>query len=1060
MTHHSVNNDCLLTSLLLGIATRRERSKTAALNKTLNNFLIGWPMQDVFEGLLTSWSFAGDRPDRLALHAAAIAQVEGNARAAEAVWKAEACLKDGDGAVALTILLYAQRHAPSSSLITLLIGDLRLLLGRPEAAEPYDLLAKRSDWNAAWYRLALTRVRAGLHDLAALEIHETLSRNAPLLEHGATALVHDIARASGARGWCGLNNNGEVFIGGAAVAPGAGKLVVSADGAVLPLPRMQRDRKRGLLRLSFGVQALRPQNLQITMDGVPLIGSPIKPQSVTRLEGFVERMEEGIAGWCWLAGEPAFRPAILVRDSTGEVEDKSLTADEITTDARSLERLNWHRRFSLPYDTWPEGQVSVLGPLGRTVYGSPLMPGGAFRSGMSAAARLARRFPLAGAAEIDASDRAAEISIPARHRGRRAQRAEAKADRKTLIAIPVYRGFRSTIDCVRSVLTHRGPDEEVLVISDASPDPNLVAELKRIAQRKAIMLTLEETNRGFPGTANLAMREAAERGLDLILLNSDTLVAAGWVGNLRRAVYSAADIGTATPFSNSATILSYPSSNGVNAAPTQLDVDELAAAFANVNGDTTVEIPTGHGFCLYIRHECLVETGALREDIFAQGYGEENDFCMRARHLGWRHVAATGVYIGHIEGQSFNAAKESLVKRNLRVLNTLHPGYDALIAEWERDDPLRLYRRRVDVARFAELQGNRQAIGFVTHSREGGVLRHVQARAARAEDAGFLPIILKPAKDRSGAALCDVSTPSGSFPNLRFHVESELALLECFLRARMPQHTELHHFIGHEPETIALVTALGPPFDIHIHDYAWFCPRITLTSDGHRYCGEPELTVCAECVRDRGGALDRDIKPADLIAWSRSLFLAARAVIAPTADTAARYARRFQVMPRVQSWEEETKRLRVKPVPAPSNERVRRVCVAGAIGLEKGYQVLLDCARFAAAGELPVQFQIVGFTCDDARLLETGKVTISGRYEESEAVTLIRRQEADLAFLPALWPETWSYVLSQLWEAELPVIAFDIGAQAERIRRRHGGLLLPLSLPPSRIVHSLCNVSS
>ena len=71
-------------------------------------------------------------------------------------------------------------------------------------------------------------------------------------------------------------------------------------------------------------------------------------------------------------------------------------------------------------------------------------------------------------------------------------------------------------------------------------------------------------------------------------------------------------------------------------------------------------MPTGHGFCLYIRAECLDETGLLREDLFAQGYGEENDFCMRARHLGWRHVAVPGVFVAHHGAGSFNAARDDL----------------------------------------------------------------------------------------------------------------------------------------------------------------------------------------------------------------------------------------------------------------------------------------------------------------------------------------------------------------------------------------------------------------
>ena len=83
------------------------------------------------------------------------------------------------------------------------------------------------------------------------------------------------------------------------------------------------------------------------------------------------------------------------------------------------------------------------------------------------------------------------------------------------------------------------------------------------------------------------------------------------------------------------------------------------------------------------------------------------------------------------------------------------------------------------------------------------------------------------------------------------------------------------------------------------------------------------------------------------------------------------------------------------------------------------------------------------------------RFSITGDYDEAEAVELIRAQHAELGFLPALWPETWSYTLSQIWQAGLDVVAFDIGAPAERIRATRRGSLLPLGLPPAAACRAL-----
>ena len=66
-----------------------------------------------------------------------------------------------------------------------------------------------------------------------------------------------------------------------------------------------------------------------------------------------------------------------------------------------------------------------------------------------------------------------------------------------------------------------------------------------------------------------------------MLLNSDTLVPPGWLERLRDAAYSARDIGTVTPLSNDASILSYPGPAGSNPRPDQAAtnrLDRLAAA--------------------------------------------------------------------------------------------------------------------------------------------------------------------------------------------------------------------------------------------------------------------------------------------------------------------------------------------------------------------------------------------------------------------------------------------------------------------------------------------------
>ena len=134
------------------------------------------------------------------------------------------------------------------------------------------------------------------------------------------------------------------------------------------------------------------------------------------------------------------------------------------------------------------------------------------------------------------------------------------------------------------------------------------------------------------------------------------------------------------------------------------------------------------------------------------------------------------------------------------------------------------------------------------------------------------------------------------------------------------------------------------------------------------------------------------------------------------------------------------------------------MAIIGGIGTEKGYDVILACARDARMRNLKIQFTIVGHTRDDRRLLDTGRVLVTGGYREGDGEALVRAHRPHLAFLPSLWPETWCFTLGVAWRAGLRTAVFDIGAQAERVRASGHGWILPLGLPAAAINNALLAV--
>jgi len=662
-----------------------------------------------------------------------------------------------------------------------------------------------------------------------------------------------------------------------------------------------------------------------------------------------------------------------------------------------------------------------------------------------------------------------------------------RAKRAVDVVMPVYRHTRRTLDCVDSVLAILPRGSRLVVVEDRSPEPDLPPALDRLAAAGRIVLIRHDTNRGFPASANDGIAACPDR--DVVLLNSDTLVPPGLVQALRRAAYSAPDIGSVTPFSNDASILSYPDHRARNPAPDLVGTTRLMALATAANGDAVVDIPTGNGFCMFLRRDCLDQVGLLREDLFAQGYGEENDWCLRARHLGWRHVGAPGAFVSHVGNVSFGAARDALMQRNLAVLNRLHPGYHALIADHVEADPLAPARRRLDLLRWKERRGMTgsaagsqsrvaapaRAVLFITHDQGGGVERVVREQCRLVRLQGMRPILLRPDATTGvvRVTLSDAGTDE-AFPNLAFALPAEFEALVDLLAGEGVQHVEWHHLLGHHPVLRTLAGRLGVPFDMFVHDYASFCPRIALVGPQGRYCGEPDVTGCENCIAIQGSNLDEDISVRALVARSAREFASARRVVAPSRDAAARITRHFPAArPDVVAWEDDRPDLSLERLSAVSSlaprrageaarraawqhaPRRARLVVVGAIGREKGYDLLLACLAEIRARSLPLDIVVVGHTPDDDALLEAGCLYVTGEYREDDAVGLIRDQGADLAFLPSVWPETWCFTLSLAWRAGLPVACFDLGAPAERVRATRRGAVLPLGLPVGDLVTTL-----
>ncbi|MDD2545132.1 MAG: methyltransferase domain-containing protein [Burkholderiaceae bacterium] len=599
------------------------------------------------------------------------------------------------------------------------------------------------------------------------------------------------------------------------------------------------------------------------------------------------------------------------------------------------------------------------------------------------------------------------------------------------IIVPVYRGLGDTRQCIESVLASPCKTPwRLVVINDASPEPEVTAWLRAKADEDPRITLLEnETNLGFVGTVNRGM--ALSDRHDVLLLNSDTEVANDWLDRIQRAAYSDRRVASVTPFSNNATICSYPRFCQDNDLPLGMDTAQLDALCARTNPGAVVDVPTGVGFCMYIRRDCLADVGLFDTEHFGKGYGEENDFCQRAANAGWRNLHALDTFVLHTGGVSFGDSKSPRELAAMETLRRLHPSYETAVHQFVQADPAKPWRMALDLARVQA--AHLPVVLAVLHDRAGGTVRHAHELASHLKDhARFLQ--LTPAGD--GAVHLGLPGAQEAL-QLRFELPAQEERLVQLLRTLGVQHIHYHHLLGHSEAVRQLPARLGVTYDFTAHDYYSYCPQISLTDHTQAYCGEKGLDQCRQCLRKSPAPGGVTIET-----WRSNhepFVQGARHVLVPSRDAARRMARFAPQADIRLAPHTDLPDPAALPTPTPrplAQGAPLKIAVIGALSTIKGADLLEDAAQEAARRKVPLEFHLIGYGYRHLQGPPRARLTVHGQYKDEDLPSLLEWLQPDVVWFPAQWPETYSYTLSACLQAGLPIVAPDLGAFAERLAGR------------------------
>jgi len=618
-----------------------------------------------------------------------------------------------------------------------------------------------------------------------------------------------------------------------------------------------------------------------------------------------------------------------------------------------------------------------------------------------------------------------------------------KSTNRVCVVVPVYAGLEESRRCIESLIASlqlQKTDTRVIVVDDCSPEPALSQYCRKISDSNpSISLLVNEKNLGFVKSVNRGMQEAGCD--DVILLNSDTEVANDWIDRLVAAAYREDKIATVTPFSNNATICSYPRFLESNPLPTNETVKSLDTLFAHVNADKTVDLPTGHGFCIFIRRAAIGSIGLFDDKAFPRGYGEENDFCCRAHIAGWKNILACDVFVFHEGSVSFGAEREARVAAAMKTIANRYSWYHGAVNRFIETDPVAGFRQAV--SDYRRLKNPRPSILMINHGLGGGTQKHVH-ELARSVESGFRCYELASTNGKR-AEIRSLSHDDGL--QEFYEIPRQLDSLLKRLKVLGVIHVHFHHTIGLPLELFDLPALLGVEYDFTAHDFFTICPQINLVEDRGNYCGEPERTVCNACIKKRPAHGARDI--GEWRAYYAQLLAKARHVYCPSHDTATRLQRYFY-LPNIVVVPHETGNdgIVYKPEQIESDGHLV-ICIIGALSKWKGADLVEAAAELVEKSRLPIRFVLIGFAYRQLNDLSQRVLQITGPYQDGDLDTLIAQHKPHAIWFTSQWPETYSYTLSAALRTQCAIIAPDLGAFSERLRDRQLSWVLPWNTTPA-----------
>jgi len=613
------------------------------------------------------------------------------------------------------------------------------------------------------------------------------------------------------------------------------------------------------------------------------------------------------------------------------------------------------------------------------------------------------------------------------------------------IIIPVYNGYQFLTPLFDSIEKNTTSPYRLIVVNDCSPDEKVKPLLLNRLQKHPTAIFIDhEVNLGFVKSVNEAYTHTSSH---FLILNTDTEVPAFWLERLMHPIVNMEKIATTTPFTNSGQIASFPNFIADNDIFEDMGVDALDSVFREVNPDKFyTHVPTGVGFCMGVNYDLIQEIGFFVEEEFGRGYGEENDWCQRAIAHGYTNLMVPNLFVYHKHGGSFSAEdKQRLMKENAIKLLHKHPNYDKDVEAYVRKDPHKTLRNILVIVAASK---DKEGLHLVIDQALGGGANHYTQTLVK-------EYIQKEKKVLQLIYDYYAHTFVLHFDYKTYHFSFTIDTLEKvkdFISQLKLQEVFINNIVSFQDPiqflkwTEHLIREKHTKLVIPIHDYYPICPNYTLLNPQAEFCEIPDsLQECQKCLKVNDLEWKTFISDTvDIHTWRRewgSLLKLSDTIICFSHSSKELLMRAYREL--------DSKKLEIMPhqvapldpvVPLiKSDKSYTTIGVLGAINQAKGADIIEELAKEIDTKNLPIKIVLIGEISNN---ISSDSFLVTGRYQREDLPQLISKHEIDICLIPSVCPETFSYTTQEIMMMEMPLMVFDLGAPAERVKKYAKGIVL------------------